>query len=117
MSHSLGNPVERPITYRRGSRRRRLRGVVVESDPVTGMVKVKPAHPEWRMVWLSPDEVAAGQHGAPKNPRTLPAVVTGMELVGMARAIAAAPGDMLVLEIVDLIGQLATELETAIATP
>jgi hypothetical protein len=48
------------ITYIRRGRKKRSKGVVASIDPSTGLIKVKPDRYDWRHIYVTPEEVAAG---------------------------------------------------------
>lgn len=56
------------ITYLRTGRHKRASGKVVDLGPKQ-TVKVKPDHLDWKHVWLTPEEIAAGQEKPPIQPR------------------------------------------------
>jgi hypothetical protein len=60
------------ITYLRTGRHKRASGKVVDLGPKQ-TVKVKPDHLDWKHVWLTPDEIAAGREKPPIQPREKPA--------------------------------------------
>ena len=60
------------ITYLRKGRQKRATGKVVDFG-AKQLVKVKPDHLDWKHVWLTPQEIAAGKEKPPIQPREKPA--------------------------------------------
>lgn len=56
------------ITYRRTGRKLRSSGSIIDRSPA-GLVKVKPDRHQWRAIWITDDEIEAGEGKAPQKPR------------------------------------------------
>jgi hypothetical protein len=48
------------IWFKRAGRKRRGRGVVLQTDHSTGCVKLDPSWPFTKPLWVTPAEIAAG---------------------------------------------------------
>lgn len=47
------------IWFLRAGRKRRARGIVVET--ANGLTKVRPVAKRWRLLWITPQEIAAAK--------------------------------------------------------
>ena len=58
------------ITYLRAGRSVRSKGRIIETNPSTGLFKVKPSRRTWKTVWISAREIQQGgsQSAAPRQP-------------------------------------------------
>jgi hypothetical protein len=53
--------MKQTVTYLREGRKLRATGVMVANAPKQGLVKVKPHREDWGHVWITREEIAAGQ--------------------------------------------------------
>lgn len=56
------------LSYLRYGRKIRGRGTKIDASSC-GMIKVRPIRPDWRPVWISAEELAAGSEKPPMIPR------------------------------------------------
>jgi hypothetical protein len=56
------------ITYLRAGRVVRATGDVIDRGP-NDMLKIQPAHPTWKPIWITQEEAKAGQSKPPLRPR------------------------------------------------
>lgn len=60
------------VTYLRNGRKLRASGVIVYRAPVQGLFKVKPHRDDWAAVWVTDEEIAAGNGKPPPQARKKP---------------------------------------------
>jgi hypothetical protein len=48
------------ITYRRAGRQVRAKGMIVRTNPETGLFRIQPARPRWKAIWISAQEIQQG---------------------------------------------------------